>query len=404
MRRRILPVVLAAVLIGSGLTLTRAPAASAAPVCAVDWTANQWSTGFTADVQVTNGGAPVTSWTLSWTFAGNQRVTSGWNATLTQSGAAVTAASTAWNGALATGASTRFSFQGTYSGTNAKPTAFTFNGVSCSGNGPTPTPSTTSTSPTPTPTTSTPTPTPTTSTPTATPTTSTPVPPTAGCGTAALCDGFETQAGTTPGGAWTVSTPDCSGAGTTAVDRTVAHSGSTSLRINGAAGYCNHVFAGTPLPTGSLWYVRYWVRHTTALPASHVTTVALRDSADGNRDLRFGGQNRALQFNRASDDATLPEQSPAGVALSTPLPVNTWNCVEFKVDGRNGTIETWLNGTAVPGLTADGVPTHDIDGQWLNRTWRPALTDLRLGWESYGEGADTLWYDDVAVGSSRNGC
>jgi hypothetical protein len=130
----------------------------------------------------------------------------------------------------------------------------------------------------------------------------------------------------------------------------------------------------------------------------------MRDSADGNRDLRFGGQNGALQFNRASDDATLPEQSPAGVALSAPLPVNTWNCVEFKVDGRDGTIQTWLNGTSVPGLLNDGVPTHDIDGQWLNRTWRPALTDLRLGWESYGEGADTLWYDDVAVGAARNGC
>ncbi|WP_371688636.1 hypothetical protein [Micromonospora sp. KC207] len=45
-----------------------------------------------------------------------------------------------------------------------------------------------------------------------------------------------------------------------------------------------------------------------------------------------------------------------------------------------------------------------MDGQWLKRTWRPQLTDLRLGWESYGEGADTLWFDDVAVGASRIGC
>ena len=395
MRRRMVPMVLAAALIGGGVTLAGVPAASAAPVCAVVWTANQWATGFTADVQVTNGGAPVTSWTLSWTFAGNQRVTSGWNATVTQSGAVVTAASTAWNGTLATGAATRFGFQGTYSGTNVAPTAFTFNGVPCGGDTPGPTPSTTSASPTPSATSASP-----------TPSASTPVPPVPGCGTAVVCDGFETQTGSVPGGAWTVSHPDCSGAGTAAVDRTVAHGGSTSLRINGAAGYCNHVFAGTSLPAtaGPVWHVRYWVRHTTALPASHVTTVAMRDSADGNRDLRFGGQNGALQFNRASDDATLPEQSPAGVALSAPLPVNTWNCVEFKVDGRAGTIETWLNGTAVPGLSADGVPTHDIDGQWLNRTWRPAPTDLRLGWESYGEGADTLWYDDVAAGAARHGC
>jgi hypothetical protein len=51
------------------------------------------------------------------------------------------------------------------------------------------------------------------------------------------------------------------------------------------------------------------------------------------------------------------------------------------------------------------VPTKDIDSQWLNRAnWRPSLTDLRLGWESYGDGADTLWFDDVAVGSTRVGC
>ena len=223
----------------------------------------------------------------------------------------------------------------------------------------------------------------------------------------AICDGFENQAGAVPGGNWAVTYPDCSGAGTAAIDRTVAHTGSTSLRVNGAEGYCNHVFVRNTQILGtasSVWYVRYWVRHTTALPASHTTAVAMADAADGNKDLRFGGQNGAMQFNRASDDATLPEQSPAGVALSAPLPVNTWNCVEFKVDGRDGTIQTWLNGTAIAGLIEDGVATHDIDGQWLNRTWRPRLTDLRLGWESYGSGADTLWYDDVQVSAARNNC
>jgi hypothetical protein len=223
----------------------------------------------------------------------------------------------------------------------------------------------------------------------------------------AVCDGFESQTGTTPAGNWAVTYPDCSGAGTATIDKTVAHSGATSLRINGAEGYCNHVFVRSTqilATTSNVWYVRYWVRHTTALPAAHVAAVAMADANDSGKDLRFGGQNGALQFNRASDDATLPEQSPAGVALSAPLPVNTWNCVEFKVDGRDGTMQTWLNGTSVPGLLEDGVPTHDIDSQWLNRTWRPALTDLKLGWESYGSGADTLWYDDVAVSAMRNGC
>jgi hypothetical protein len=191
------------------------------------------------------------------------------------------------------------------------------------------------------------------------------------------------------------------------IDRSTAHSGSSSLKINGAVGYCNHVFVKSTKMTSTstnTWYFRYYVKHTTALPTGHVTTIAMADANDGNKDLRFGGQNQAMQFNRASDDATLPEQSPNGVALSTPLPTNTWNCVEFKVSGADGTIQTWLNGSAITGLTEDGVPTHDIDSQWLNKTWRPKLTDFKIGWEAYGEGSDTLWYDDVASGSSRIGC
>jgi hypothetical protein len=178
--------------------------------------------------------------------------------------------------------------------------------------------------------------------------------------------------------------------------------------VDGAAGYCNHVFVGSTANVpgiGPVWYARFYVRHTTALPAAHITFVAMRDSADAGNDLRMGGQNAALQWNRQSDDATLPAQSPVGVSMSMPLPTNAWQCVEFMVNGSAGTMDTWLNGTQVAGLHEDGVPTQDVDQQWLGRAnWRPALTDFRLGWESYGEGADTLWYDDVALGASRIGC
>jgi hypothetical protein len=177
------------------------------------------------------------------------------------------------------------------------------------------------------------------------------------------------------------------------------------LRINGAEGYCNHVMVkSSTAMTGNVWFARFYVRHSTALPAAHVTMVAMRDGADGGRDLRMGGQNSRLQWNRESDDQTLPVQSPNGVAMSVPLATNTWTCVEFMVNGSNGQMQTWVNGTDVPGLHEDGVPTPDIDQQWLGRTFRPALTDFRLGWESYGVGADTLWYDDVAVSSTRVGC
>jgi hypothetical protein len=415
--RRIRNLVAAAVLAGTGLLVVHGTA-EAATACSVVYTANSWSSGFTADVKVTNGGAAVSSWTLGWTFAGNQQVTNAWNATVKQTGTSVTATSVNWNGSLATGASASFGFQGTYSGTNATPSNYTFNGVSCGADvppttSPTVRPSSVSPSPSVSVSSSSPSASPSVS-PSVSSSSASPSPsvsqssqPNTGCVPSQYCDGFENQTGSAPSGNWTVNYPDCSGAGTAAIDRTTAHSGSTSLKINGAAGYCNHVFVKNTLVTSlssNVWYFRYYVKHTTALPASHTTNVAMQDANDGNKDLRFGGQNSAMQFNRQSDDATLPEQSPAGVAQSAPLPTNTWNCVELKVSGADGTLQTWLNGTAIPGLTEDGVPTHDIDSQWLNRTWRPKLTDFRVGWESYGEGADTLWFDDVAGGSSRIGC
>jgi hypothetical protein len=242
-------------------------------------------------------------------------------------------------------------------------------------------------------------------TPVTKPTTTTSTPP-AGCTGAAVCDDFEQQTGTTPGGRWTVGAANCTGTGTVTVDGTVAHSGSRSVKVTGQGGYCNHAFLGTSLAdvgSGKL-FGRFWVRHTTPLPTGHVAFMAMRDTADGGRDLRAGGQNQALQWNRESDDATLPAQSPAGVAQSVPLPTGTWSCFEFEVDGAAGQLRTWLGSAEVPGLVVDGVPTPDIDQQWLNRAWHPALTDLRLGWESYAGDADTLWFDDVALGTARIGC
>jgi hypothetical protein len=229
------------------------------------------------------------------------------------------------------------------------------------------------------------------------------------CGADGFCDGFEDQTGTEPSGRWAFDAADCTGEGTAAVDSEVAHAGTNSLRVDGAAGYCNHAFVGTALDdvaVDSGLYVRFWVRHTTPLPAQHVTFMAMED-ANGpapQNDLRMGGQNEALQWNRESDDATLPAQSPAGVALSAPLPVDEWQCVEFQLDPA-GQLQTWLGGESVEGLIVDDTPTQDVDQQWMSGgAWSPSPVDLRLGWESYGEGADTLWFDDIAVGTSRVGC
>jgi Cellulose binding domain len=399
---------LAAVLAVAGavVALVTAPSAGAATGCQASYRVNEWSGGFVGYVDITAGSSAVHGWQVTWNYTGGQKVTSFWNAQITQSGTAVSASNLSYNADIPAGGTLEFGLQGTWSGSDPAPTDITVTGTGCASS----TPSTGPTSASPVRSSASPSQgiSPSASRTSVTPSQTVSTPPAGGCGSAKLCDGFENLAAGTPSGSWQPAYPNCSGSGTATIDTSTAHSGSKSLRINGAAGYCNHVFA-TPTTSlasvGAVWYVRFYVRHTTALPASHVAFLAMKDSADGGNDLRFGGQNGALQWNRQSDDATLPEQSPTGVSLSAPLPVNTWSCVELLVDGSNGTIDTWLNGGEIAGLHEDGTPTADVDRQWLSRTnWRPSLTDLRLGWEAYGDGSDTLWFDDVVVGSSRTGC
>ncbi|OIJ67847.1 glycoside hydrolase family 6 protein [Streptomyces mangrovisoli] len=117
---------------GTAYTALPAAAAAASIPCTVDYTVqNQWDTGFTAAVTITNNAAAKSSWSVKWSYAGNQKVTSYWNSKITQSGTAVTANNESYNGTIATGGSVSFGFNGSYSGTNAVPTAFTLDGVTC---------------------------------------------------------------------------------------------------------------------------------------------------------------------------------------------------------------------------------------------------------------------------------
>ncbi|HTF10522.1 MAG TPA: glycoside hydrolase family 9 protein [Asanoa sp.] len=110
---------------------TSAPPAAGA--CTVAYATNDWSSGFTANITITNTGTTaINGWSLGFTFPHTgQKVSQGWSATFTQTGTAVTATSLSYNGALAPGASTGIGFNGTHTGSNPKPTSFTLNGVAC---------------------------------------------------------------------------------------------------------------------------------------------------------------------------------------------------------------------------------------------------------------------------------
>jgi len=117
-------------------TNTSTPTSTPMPSsCDVVYIVNQWANGFTADITIINHAlAPINGYTLSWVFTAGQQITSGWNATYTQSGAVVEASNPAgsWNGTIpANGGMVNFGFQATHTGSNPPPNNFTLNGVPC---------------------------------------------------------------------------------------------------------------------------------------------------------------------------------------------------------------------------------------------------------------------------------
>ncbi|HEX5202846.1 MAG TPA: glycoside hydrolase family 3 N-terminal domain-containing protein [Actinoplanes sp.] len=108
------------------------PPPSGSAGCQVAWTTNDWGTGFSANVTVTNTGTTTLNpWSLQWTFTAGQSVIQGWSARITQSGAAVTATGESWNASLPPGASATFGFNATRGSANPAPSSFTLNGTPC---------------------------------------------------------------------------------------------------------------------------------------------------------------------------------------------------------------------------------------------------------------------------------
>ncbi|KAH8774594.1 hypothetical protein F5883DRAFT_489669 [Diaporthe sp. PMI_573] len=204
--------------------------------------------------------------------------------------------------------------------------------------------------------------------------------------------------------AWPTYAQDCNQGGKVTLDSSTAHSGKNSIRVDGAGGYCGHIFFGTTkVPSGDV-YIRSYVKASKALTDSHVSFITMPDSAQGtNKHLRIGGQSKILMYNRETDDATLPDLSPQGIATSAALPTGSWQCFEYHL-GTDGSIETWLNNNTVAGLTVKPGVTNPNAAQWQRSSIKPKITAVYFGWESYGGDTNTFWYDDVVVSSSRVGC
>ncbi len=115
----------------AGLVGLASPAQAATSATATFTKSSDWGTGFGGSWTVKNTGTTtINSWTVEWDFPSGTKVTSAWDATVTNSGDHWTAKNVGWNGTLAPGATVSFGFNGSGPGS---PSGCKINGGSCDG-------------------------------------------------------------------------------------------------------------------------------------------------------------------------------------------------------------------------------------------------------------------------------
>ncbi|MEV4416258.1 cellulase family glycosylhydrolase [Catellatospora sp. NPDC049609] len=93
---------------------------------------NSWPGGYQAEIKVTNiGTSTLNPWTVTWTVPSGVTLSSGWNATVTQSGTTITAAAPSWAAALAPSGSVTIGYTATGPSSPA-PSNVRLNGAVCS--------------------------------------------------------------------------------------------------------------------------------------------------------------------------------------------------------------------------------------------------------------------------------
>jgi hypothetical protein len=88
-------------------------------------------------------------------------------------------------------------------------------------------------------------------------------------------------------------------------------------------------------------------------------------------------------------DALFPTGNTCTV--NTALAKNTWHCMEAFFDGATGNVQVYANGTQIINATA-----------WANA--KAAFNTVEFGYANYHDPAANVWYDDVAIGTTRLGC
>ncbi|NVB39652.1 hypothetical protein G6O69_17550 [Pseudenhygromyxa sp. WMMC2535] len=205
--------------------------------------------------------------------------------------------------------------------------------------------------------------------------------------------------------AWQVNAANTPGSDNFAlVDATRPHAGAQSLHVVGGA---NPAMLTRPLPDGTTRiYVRAYVWLTGKLGQNpgnnHETLLGIRGTpGQASDEVRFGEIKGVIGTNEVPSDDISPTQEQWG--LGPEISAGEWHCIEvaFVADDGPHRVEAWRDGESV----------HVVDdpSQWNNKVLGTdfldgKFTEFILGWHSFSNYANEVWFDDVVVALERVGC
>lgn len=225
------------------------------------------------------------------------------------------------------------------------------------------------------------------------------------CAGAVLCDHFEG----TMNAAWMVQ--PASDPMPTLDSAKGANGSSGSLKVIGTS---TQAFLTYPVP-GQAFYVRAYMNFETGTKdlAGHGWFIVGADNVTqgGGAQMRFGASgnhgHRELDFNVygggcSGEKTQFSDGASDGAAgwNNTPFPqtnlaADKWYCIEAFFNGTGHEFQLWIDETEVQGL--------HVTEQTMCAGWAPHYTHVKIG-AGANSNLGAIWYDDVAVSTSRIHC
>jgi hypothetical protein len=199
-----------------------------------------------------------------------------------------------------------------------------------------------------------------------------------------------------------------------------AHSGTQALLFQDEGNIGRFITSAAPFPAGGQLYVRAWMHfaNATTAMAGHTGFIVGATGDSNANELRWGqslagcvAPNQLLDLNHIPSDKTICSNgfisggnpsSDTGEVLSA----NTWYCVETYWDAAVGEFRLWIDDTEIEVLhaTADAWCPEGQTCATPPDPWPMPFSLVKLGTQVYNGRAGDIWYDDIALATSRIGC